>query len=193
MKRFLAILLVVAFLGLCGCNGYKEIDRGYLVTALGIEQTITGVNVYIEAASSSDVDNSEPKRVILRAGGITLQNAFKNLRNTVVKPLYFEQLGTVVLNQNPSDKTVSFLQDAINLNLGVYLIKSYDVEALFKYEPPNGFLGYDIIGLIKSTEKEHKISSSVRFYQFYRNYDKLCEIAIKNNALTLNAGGITFD
>lgn len=185
MKRFFIVLLGLTLCFLCGCNGYKEINRGYLVTALGISQNQNSTTIYVEAVSSSDVSDSATQRFVLTSVGSDIQDAFKNLNKKIIKPLYFEQLGTVIAHCNSMTSVLAFLEKNLNINLGIYIVKTNDIELIFNYESPDGYLGYDIIGLIKSVEKELKITLPVRLYHFYNDQNKFCEITVKNNSLFL--------
>lgn len=152
MKKLLLLLPLSLLLLFCSCAS-REIDRGYLVSAIGFSEIKGQVHLYIEALSSSDTTDKPSERVVLTAGGNSPQNAFENLRGTLVKPLYFEQLGTVIFEKDINHQALKFLKDIPDINYGVFLVKTDDTAKLFKAQTPNGQLGYDIIGLLKTNGK----------------------------------------
>lgn len=152
MKKLLLLLPITLIFLLCGCAS-REIDRGYLVSAIGFSKEKDVINLYIEALSSSDTTDKPSEKVTLTASGTSPQIAFKNLSGTLVKPLYFEQLGAVVFEKEINRQALNFLKDIPDINYGVFLVKTNDIDKLFKAQTPNGLLGYDIIGLLKTNGK----------------------------------------
>ena len=153
MKKLCILISVCLIILLCGCNGYKEIDRGYIVTAIGFKDKNGTTDIFIEVLYSSDVTDEKNKRTILTASGPDETQAYKNLESALVKPLYFEQLGTVVFEKT-TDFNIGFLKEIANINLGVYIVKTDNIINLFENATPNGVLGYDVISLIKTQQKE---------------------------------------
>lgn len=149
MKKLLLLLPIVLLFLLCGCAS-REIDRGYLVSSIGFSKGDGRVNLYIEALSSSDTIDQASQRVVLTTSGISEKDAFENLKQTLIKPLYFEQLGTVVFEKDISQDAIRFLKDIPDINYGIYFVKTDNIDKLFETETPSGLLGYDIIGLLKT-------------------------------------------
>ena len=174
---------MIAFLSimLCGCGGYREINRGYLVTGFGISEQNGTVTVLAEALTSSDVSDNPSKRVVLSGSGKTVSLAYENLKASVVKPLYFEQLGTVVL-QNVNAQEVKKLSD---IKQDVYLVKTDDIKLLFGADTPSGVLGYDIISLIKTHIKQTKTEISNQLYNSQNEKFVLPEVNFKSETLTI--------
>lgn len=193
MKRHALILTVISLLLLCGCSGYREIDRGYLVTAIGIAPKDEKLNIYIETISSSGVTDKASERVILSGEGYDIESSFKALTSQLVKPLYFEQSGAAILDaalsDETSDKFLEFLKNIPGINLGIYVVKTNDAQALFDAQTPSGILGYDIIGLIKLAEKENNINALNQFYQVQRNKNPLPLVNLDDSKLTFNSLG----
>ncbi len=163
MKKICFIICFALIFVLCGCAGYREIDRGYLVTAIGFSKENGKANIFIEAMSSSDVSDQKNERVVLTDSGNTVKEAYKNLKNSLVKPLYFEQLGAVVF-EGMETVDMGFLNELPNLNFGIYIVQTDDVKNLFENDTPNGVLGYDIVGLIKNYSKENHSKILSQFY-----------------------------
>lgn len=193
MKRLLIFFSVFTLCLLCGCTGYREIERGYLVTAVGIASKNKKLNIYIEAVSSSDVADKASERVVLSGEGDDIESAFKALKSQLVKPLYFEQSGAAILDAALSDEThskiLSFLKNIPSINLGIYIVKTNDVQMLFDAQTPSGILGYDIIGLIKLAEKENDIEASNQFYQVERNKSPIPTVNLDDGKLIFNSLG----
>lgn len=194
MKKIAVILTLVTLIFLCSCTtGYREINRGYLVTAIGITAQDEKLNIYIEAVSSSDVTDQPSQRVVLTGEGNNISSAYKNLNSSLVKSLYFEQLGTAILSADLSTDIYSeffkFLKDFESISLGIYIVKTLDIKMLFEFESPNGVLGYDIIGLIKMREKQNGVKSSNRFYQIEPINLNLPLVNLENEKLVLNSLG----
>ncbi len=180
MKRFVILLCVFSILLLTGC-GYREIDRGYLVTAMGFTEENQNTKIYIEAISSPDVSDTPPERVVLKATGIDLENAFENLKHSLVKPLYFEQMGAVVVSDPLNHKTISFLKNIPNINYGIFVVSTDDINSLFEAQTPSGVLGYDIVGLVKTNTKNLN-----QFYQINRKDFLLPRVNFTDDRLILS-------
>lgn len=160
MKKRIAFIVAALSITLCGCGGYREINQGYLVTSLGVWKQNNTITFLIEALSSSDVSDKASERVVLSGGGESVSLAYKSLKESVVKPLYFEQLGAVVL-QNISVQDLKEIED---IKPDVYLVETNDIKALFDADTPSGILGYDIISLIKTQATETKSEISNQLY-----------------------------
>ena len=193
MKKILLFLVSILLFLLCGCTGYREIDRGYLVTAIGISQENQKTNIFIEAISSSDVADKPSERVVLTGNGDSIDAAFKKLNSSLVKPLYFEQLGTAVFDDALSDKVymdfLNFLKRLEGINLGICAVKTNNVKKLFELESPNGVLGYDIMGLIKMYEKETRIKVVNKLYQLEHNKNPLPTLKLDEDKFILDYQG----
>ncbi len=181
MKKRLALIIVALSVILCGCGGYREIDRGYLVTSLGISTKDGAVNISAEALSSSDVSDKSSERVVLSGSGESVSLAYKDLKDSLVKPLYFEQLGAVVL-ENIDFKNV---KEIGGIKQDVYLVKTDNIKALFESDTPSGVLGYDIITLIKTQSKEKKIKISNQLYNLQNKSFDLPTVNFINGTLII--------
>lgn len=173
MKKRLALIIVALSVMLCGCGGYREIDRGYLVTCIGISTKDGAVNILAEALSSSDAAEKSSERVVLSGSGESVSLAYKDLKNSLVKPLYFEQLGAVVIENTDFQNA----KEIDGVKQDVYLVKTDDIKSLFEGDTPSGVLGYDIITLIKTQSKQKKIEIS---NQLYNSQNKSFDLPIVN-------------
>lgn len=173
MKKYALILLTAVVALLCGCTGYREIERGYLVTAIGFSEDDNNFSITLEAISSADAPDKPSETITLQGKGKNFDDAFLILEKQLVKPLYFEHLGTVIISDTLDDtqikSVINFFQKLPSTNLGIYLVKTNDIDALFNNETSSGVLGYDIIGLIKNFEKRNNIKLSNQLYEVNRN------------------------
>ncbi len=187
LKKCSLLSLFMLFIFLCGCTGYREIDRGYLVTAIGFSSQNGKANIYIEALSSSDVIDKPSERVVLTGEGINFEKAFENLKTYLVKPLYFEQLGTAVF-ENGDVTGLEFLRKLPNINPGIYLVSTDDIKTLFENEAINGTLGYDAITLIK-TQQSGSAKVTNRLYLSQKENFTLPIVNFSDEKLTLINSG----
>ena len=164
-KANLCFLITMMFL-LCGCSAY-EIDRGYLVTTIGIEKSENETKIYIEAVSSSDAFGESLNKIVLTSGGESPEDAYKHLRHQLAKPIYFEQLGAVVFNNGLFDDGIEFVEGLSNVSYGIYVVTTDNIEALFNYKPTDGVLGYEIIGLIKNNNDIKNRLYQIKQSNFY--------------------------
>lgn len=194
MKKTVLIIIIISLFLLCGCTGYREINRGYLATAIGFAQKDGKFNVIIETISSFDILDAPSERLLLSGEGNTLEDAVGNIKSQLVKHVYFEQLGTVVLQENfneaQQEQIIDFLKNTYNVSYGVYLVKTADVTALFETQTHNGVLGYDIIGLIKSFQTQGDTKTQNQIYQYERQKGtKLPVVAVAGKKLIFEASG----
>ena len=203
MKRLVLILLVVSLILLCGSPGYREINRGYLVTAIGFCVQHGSSTIILEAISSSDVADKPSEATVLSGTGKDFDEAFDTLAQQLTKPLYFEQLGTAVADKSLSDDQLEVLADFCknlpSVNYDIYIVKTNDINTLFNTETENGVLGYDIIGIIKNFEKQNRINLSNQLYEICRSDTKggiasVPEANITDGSLTLTSfGGVKYE
>lgn len=192
MKRLLILTTVLSLFLLSGCNGYREIDRGYLATAVGISENNGKTNVYIEAVSSQGFIDKSSQRVVLSDEGDDILSAYKSLTEGLVKPLYFEQLGTVVfdaaLSTESVENSLKILSALDGVNLGIYLVKANEVGSLFDTQREGSILGYDIIGLVKNYEQDSGTAILNQLYHFRREGGGLPLISYDDDKLILKVG-----
>lgn len=189
MKRVILLLYIIFLLSLCGCTGYREIERGYLVTALGISNAEYKTTVYLEAMASTDTTDKESQKCILSSSGNTLSEAFEALESQLIKPLHFEQLGTVIFDNNLLPSDVAFLNNLPCINYGLYIVKTDNTQALFEGDFSNSILGYDIIGLIKTNFTKNKINITNQLYQFDPNESVFPVVNNNGHSLIISIAG----
>lgn len=191
MKKVLVFICIAGLIFACGCTGYREIERGYLVTAVGFKKQSDKTEIVLETLLPNDTAENIKETEILSGAGTNFSYAYKNLQNSLVKALYFEQCGVVAVDGTFSpDEIATILEFCHNLpsfNIGVYVIKTDNINSLFEN---GGTAGYDIIGLIKNkTENQGDIFSN-QLYQIERDMSKektisLPEINVINKKFVL--------
>ncbi len=196
MKRIILLAVVLSLLLLCGCTGYREIDRGYIVTAIGVSQKEGKINLFVEAISSSDVVDKPSERVVLHSTGDNINTAFKSLKESLVKSLYFEQTGAVIVENSVNNAGKKELLDLCKkhsaIGLGVYIVSTDELNSLFEINSPNGILGYDVIGLIDNYEKNSGKKLFNRLFEIKRQdflANNLPVVSVIDNRLKLKAVG----
>lgn len=194
MKKIILLAVVLSLLLLCGCTGYREIDRGYIVTAIGVSQKEGKINLFVEAISSSDVVDKPSERVVLHSTGDNINNAFKSLKESLVKPLYFEQTGAVIVEKSVNNvgkkELLALCKKHSAIGLGVYIVSTGELNSLFEINSPNGILGYDVIGLIDNYEKNSGKKLFNRLFEIKRQEfwaDNLPVVSVIDNRLKLKA------
>lgn len=194
MKKLWIISALVSLLLLSGCADYKEIDRGYIVTAIGVYQQTNETTVVIETVSSSNVADDPPERLLLYGEGDSFKTAINNLTAQLVKPLYFEHLGSVIFQENSTvgqqAQLLNYLINEQNINYDSHIVKTKYVSALFESDTHGGILGYDIIGLISNHNAQSKINIQNQIYHIFRQPNTtLPTIAVSDGALILEVSG----
>lgn len=185
MKKFLMCLCCVTLVFCCGCGSYREINQGFLVTAIGFEKQDNNVKIVLETVFDSE--KTEDESNLLSGEGESFESAYGQIKNTLVKKLYFEHCGVVAIDvgftENEIAKILKFYQEISTVNTGVYAVRTNNATSLFKTRTKSESVGYDIINLIKNSNKVF----SNQLYQINRqNFNvELPIINSKNNTLIL--------
>lgn len=189
MKKILFITVALSLL--CGC-GYREMEQGYLVTALGFSEQDGVIEIVAEALSSSVTDKNA-ERVVLSGKGSDAASALNDMKSQLAKPLYFEQLGTVVLDRALSaeskNEALRLLSVTDGTHAGIYVVNSDDVTALFNASSPDSILGYDIIGLVKNYQQQNGSRILNQLYHLLRGDENLPIVNATDRSLTIDISG----
>ena len=179
MKKITVIILAVGLVFACGCTGYRELNRGYIVSAVGFKKQEGQTLVFAEALSPTETAENTKETEILSGEGETVLSAYRNLIKNSDKETYFEQCAAVAVETSfDTDEIYGILEVCKNipsLNVGAYIIKTDDVKSLFEVD---GTTGYDVVGLIKYKSKSENIKFSNQIYKAERD-------VLKNGATKL--------
>ena len=138
MKRTVLLLLsvCVCVFVLSGCQGYREIDSEYLVSAIGFDKSDKKFKVYCEVlAIATDERDSESK--VFSASGSTPYEAVGRINALMPK----------------------------NLNLGIHLFVCEDIKELLSCDSQALSVGYDIMSVGTNIQKTTGISFKNKFYE----------------------------
>lgn len=167
MKKALLWLTVASLVFLSGCTGYREINRGYIVSAVGFKKQGDEIKIVLETLSPRETAENANETEILSGCGNTFMSAFSNLKQTAVKEPYFNQCVTVIIDGSVSDGDITrmfdFCNNILSVSAGAYAVRSPDIDLLFDKD---GITGYDIAGLIKQNFKDE---NSHRIYRLRRD------------------------
>lgn len=188
MKKTAIISILISLILLCGCSGYREIERGYFVTAIGFTRQNGGFDIVLETLSPSDIEPSGEKSNVLSCSGKTLDAAYGEISKRLTKPLYFEHCGAIVVSRDFTESERSDIFDFCTtldtLNIDVYVAQTDDVTALFESKTAEESVGYSIIGLIKNADDNVFLN---QLYQIKRQGVEtlLPTVIAQNNTLVL--------
>lgn len=191
MKKLKLFICVFILITLCGCTGYRETERGYLVTAIGFRKDNGKVEISLETLTASDTAQNSESGNILYGAGQNLTEAYYSLKSSLLKDVYYEHCGVIVVeNSFDEEETVeilTFCRTLQSLGIGVYVVKSDNVSGLFETRILDESVGYGIIGLIKNAGQD-KFSN--KLYQIEKNQAAqktfvLPKVNAKNNILIL--------
>ena len=159
MKKTFKIAVILALvLSLCGCFDYREIEKSYIVSAVGFDKAQDNFIVCLEAA------NNEKNRVFL-ASGKDFNAAFKNIGKQFAKEPEFSHTACIVLGDRLDSEAqraaIAFCGDIKNLSLTAGVIGTRDTASLLGCEPYDETVGFDILKILK----KNKLESSL-FYEF---------------------------
>ena len=188
MKKTAIISILISLILLCGCTGYREIERGYFVTAIGFTKQSNDFGIILEMLSPSDIEPSGEKINVLSFGGKTLDAAYGEVNQSLKKPLYFEHCGAIVVSRDFTENEISeifdFCSNLDELNIDVYVARTDDVTAIFESQTADESVGYSIIGLIKNTGDNVFLN---QLYQIKRQDAQavLPTVIAQNNTLVL--------
>lgn len=171
MKKVAFLFVMLSLLTLCGCNGYREIERGYLVTAIGFKQNENEVVIAVNAMSSGETNDSASQNVTLYAEGKTLFDAYNALKSQLVNPLYFDHLSVVVIEDSAStlqSEIIGFCESLRSVSLGLYVVSTPELQLLFEAPTPSDMLGYDIMSLIENYNKQNNITANNQLYKLQK-------------------------
>ena len=164
-KIFLSILCAVC---LTACQGYREIDSEYLISAICFDKSDNGFLVLSEVlAITSDEKKTDAK--VFSAYGKTPYEAVNNIAAQLPRTAVFDHCGSAVISEKIREKdlktVMKYLYDTKNLNLGIYLFVCKDIEKLLACKSQAISVGYDIMAVERNIEKTSGIDFKNKYYE----------------------------
>ena len=173
--KIISVLCAINILFLCGCNGYREADNGYIVTAIGFDgEDEISVSVEVVTAGGNEL-RSEPSSEILFGKGKSPMEAIFSLNSQISKNLVFEHCGAIIIGRNLSEthleKVLKYGKDTKELNFAVDVFISENAGELLKNSKSVSVArGFDIASNLKETRSETGIDYQNKFYEIYMEY-----------------------
>lgn len=169
MKRlFVVFLPLVLVLTITGCQGYREIDSEYLISAIGFDKREDNFLAYTEVLAIS-TEKKDSKSKVFWAKGKTPYEAVSNIAALLPKTAVFDHCGTAIVSRSIEGEDLKgimkYLYDTKNLNLGIYMFVSSDIQKLLDCESQALSVGYDIMAVILNMEKTSGIRFRNKYYE----------------------------
>ena len=168
-KPFFSLLVFVFFCALLsGCQGYREIDSEYLITAIGFGKKAEEYAVYTEVLSVG-ADKKDTESKLFSALGKTPYEAVENIAGLLPKKAVFDHCGTAVIDSETEGakfkEIMEYLYDTKNLNLGICLYCTKSVDKVLSQKPQTSGIGYDIMAIKNNLEKTTGIPFKNKYYE----------------------------
>lgn len=168
-KRQIPALFVFVFcIFLCSCQGYRELDSEYLVSAVGFGSDGEKYRAYTEVLSISG-DKKDTASKVFSSSGKTPYEAVNNITALLPKKAVFDHCATALIETdiqgNKFKSIIKYLYDTKNLNLGICLYNTDDVKRILSLESHNVSIGYDIMAIKNNMEKTSGISFKNKYYE----------------------------
>ena len=168
-KAFVLIALFVPFcFFLSACQGYREIDGEYLISAIAFSGEAEGYKVYAEVLEVA-AEDKDTKNELFSAGGKTPYEAVEEITGKLPKKAVFDHCGTAIIGSNTSGEDftgiIEYLYDAKNLNLGICLYCADNIEEILSLKPKTMSIGYDIMAVKNNLEKTTGIPFKNKYYE----------------------------
>lgn len=158
MRKILSLILIpFAALTLCSCFDYIEIEKSYIISALGFDMDENAVRLSVEVANGGE------KR-IFEAVGETILEAFQNIKKGFTRKPDFSHTACIVLGenftQNMKYEALQFLKDVEGFAISARIVTAENALNLLENEPRETAIGYDIIKLLEQNKVE-----SIKLYE----------------------------
>lgn len=176
IKKFVcAVVAVLLIFTLPGCEGYRETDACYIVTAVAFDGG-ENIEISLEVVSTGGGERrSDAYSEIITGQGKTPENAMFSLSSKISKILMFDHCTALVLGEsvkeNQLDEIINFARELKEINLSVYVVRCENARKLLALSKPSAIArGFDIVGNIRETEKDTGIKYENRFFELFAAY-----------------------
>ena len=164
-----------------GCQGYREIDSEYLITAIGFEEKEGKFTVFTEVLEIA-ADKKDTKSRLFLSDGKTPYEAVENIADLLPKKAVFDHCPSAIIGSEIKGETlkriIKYLYDTKNLNLGICLYCTDDIKELLSLKPQTNSVGYDINAIKSNIEKTTGIPFKNKYYE-------ICSFEIEKKAFCL--------
>ena len=173
--KIISFLCAASILFLSGCNGYREADNGYIVTAIGFDGE-DEISVFVEVVTAGGSElRSEPSSEVLVGKGKSPMEAIFSLNSQISKNLVFEHCTAIIIGRTLSEthleKVLKYGKDTKELNFAVDMFICENAGELLKNSKSVSVAkGFDIASNLKETKSETGIDYQNKFYEIYMEY-----------------------
>lgn len=197
IKRLFAVVVCLfALLLICGCDGYRETDNCYIVSAIGFDAG-EKMKIFVEVVSTGGGERSSaPTAEIISGEGDTPENAMFLLTGQTSKILMLDHCTALVIGESVKAENFKKITDYANrlkeINPAVYMVRTESAEKLLgESQPISVARGFDIAGNIRETENDTGIRYENRFFELFAAYKN--KRLYKMPFLTVKKGRIIID
>lgn len=183
MRRILSVIsfFTVICILLTGCQGYRETDSEYLISAIGFENAGEEYKVYSEVLSLSG-EKKDSKSELFSGKGKTPYEAVSDIAARLPKKAVFDHCSTALIQSNISGgdfkEIVEYLFNTKNLNLGICLYCADDIKEILSLEPQALSVGYDVSAIKNNLEKTTGTDFENKYYE-------ICSLQISDKSFCL--------
>ncbi len=172
MKRLISISFCLCLL--CGCSNVRRIvsqNGRYLVSAMGVDKSESGVLVSLEAIVVNSQDSEQDiKPQVFEGQGKNVETAFKQASLKTAKPFDLSHCAIIVLGQGLDTKNKEEIYDFCfndrEITVSVGFISTESANKLLNQKPVSDIaVGYEIATMLETQYSENKISFKNRFFE----------------------------
>lgn len=172
MRKIILCLISVALLlnaTSCSLSPYRD-GSEYIVTALGIDETLNGLNLTVESIPTNSEDSDSSKAILLKGEGKTLAEAYFSCLLQAAEPFLLGHVGLIVFGETVSRETAKATLDWFyskkSATLSTLLAAAPSAEELLSCAKISSVaIGYDVVGMLRSYESNTGISLKNSFFE----------------------------
>lgn len=165
------MLAVVFLLSSTGCSltPYKE-GAEYIVTALGIDQTLNGLTLTVESIPTNSEDTDSLEAILLKGEGETLPEAYFSCMSQAAEPFLLGHVGLIVFGEGVKQEivraTFDWFYSKKSATLATLIASAESAEKLLDCSKISSVaVGYDAVGMLRSYETNTGVSLKNSFFE----------------------------
>ena len=174
MKKIIILILCLA---LCGCNGYNELNKLSIVTAVAIDKNNNNYDVSVLIANSPKAETSnkegEAKTTVYKGSGKNIADAIKTIERKSPKELYFSHVNVIIISEEIGKEGFFKIADWLIRNPQTrnrfYLMQVDENKAsdvLKIVSPLESFPSQSIATLIESSKNSRSVGDTASYSNF---------------------------